>query len=314
MAHRRHRRGPDRVCRGTRRLGRGDAGDRRLSARRRQPGADPGPARQAQRASDGADLLPTCRLENPQRNTAGTRRPRADRRSGPCAPGQSGQVIAGRHRKSNGSPPQPAALTVAVREAARFDRESVSVWAGLLAAIPVVALLGGGIAAGEPVAAVTMGAGAMLVGTAWRTGGGRPPLALMATDAVLMATSTFVGCVTGSVFWLHLGVLCVWSLMAGLLVGVGNRGAVVGTQAIIAVVVFGRFSQPPLAALGLAGLILAGGGAQVLFLSIVRWPSPLRAQRAATASAYRVLSGLAAASAEVSTLPAATALDEARGP
>jgi uncharacterized membrane protein YccC len=220
-------------------------------------------------------------------------------------------VIAGRHRKSNGSPPQPAALTVAVREAARFDRESVSVWAGLLAAIPVVAVLGGGIAAGEPVAAVTIGAGAMLVGTAWRTGGGRPPLALMATDAVLMATSTFVGCVTGSVFWLHLGVLCVWSLMAGLLVGVGNRGAVVGTQAIIAVVVFGRFSQPPLAALGLAGLILAGGGAQVLFLSIVRWPSPLRAQRAATASAYRVLSGLAAASAEVSTLPAATALDEA---
>jgi uncharacterized membrane protein YccC len=174
-----------------------------------------------------------------------------------------------------------------------------------------VAVLGAGIAAGDPVAAVTMGAGAMLVGTAWRTGGGRPPLALMATDAALMATSTFVGCVTGSVDWLHLCVLCAWSLMAGLLVGVGRRGAVVGTQAIIAVVVFGRFSQPPLAALGLAALVLAGGGAQVLFLCIVRWPSPLRAQRTATAAAYRVLSGLAIAPTEVSTLPAATALDEA---
>jgi uncharacterized membrane protein YccC len=200
---------------------------------------------------------------------------------------------------------------VAVREAARFDRGSVSVWAGLLAAIPVVAVLGGGIAAGDPVPAVTMGAGAMLVGIAWRTGGGRPPLALMATDAALMATSTFVGCVTGATDWLHLCVLCVWSLMAGLLVGVGNRGAVIGTQAIIAVVVFGRFSQPPLAALGLAALIFAGGIAQVVFLSIVRWPSPLRAQRAAVATAYRELSALAVASAEVSTLPAAVALDAA---
>ena len=178
---------------------------------------------------------------------------------------------------------------MAVREAARFDRGSVSAWAGLLAAIPVVAVLGGGIAFGDPVAGVTMGAGAMLVGIAWRTGGGRPPLALMATDAALMATSTFVGCVTGSVTWLHLCVLCVWSLIAGLLVGVGRRGAVVGTQAIIAVVVFGRFSQPPLAALGLAGLVLAGGGAQVLFLGIVRWPSPLRGQRGRVGDRRRCL-------------------------
>ena len=116
----------------------------------------------------------------------------------------------------------------------------------------------------------------------------------MATDAAVMATSTFVGCVTGSLLWVHLAVLCAWSLMAGLLVAVGNRGAVLGTQAIIAVVVFGRFSQPPAAALGLAGLVLAGGCAQVLFLSVVRWPSPVRIQRGATAAAYRTLSGLAA--------------------
>jgi uncharacterized membrane protein YccC len=219
-------------------------------------------------------------------------------------------MFAGRSRKSSDSPPSPAALTLAIREAARFDRGAVSAWAGLLAAIPVVAVLGAAVVGGDPVAGATMGAGAMLVGIAWRTGGGRPPLAVMATDAALMATSTFVGCVTGSVFWLHLGVLCVWSLMGGLLVGVGNRGAVVGTQAIIAVVVFGRFSQPAPAALALAGLVFAGGCAQVVFLSIVRWPPPLRAQRAATASAYRVLSDLAA-SPEASTLPTATALDEA---
>lgn len=206
---------------------------------------------------------------------------------------------------------EPAALTVAVRQAARFDRQLVSVAAGLLAAIPVMVLFGAGIAARDPVTAATMGAGAMLVGVAWRTGGGRPPLAMMAADAMVMATATFVGSVTGSVAWIHLVVLCVWSLLAGLLVAVGNRGAVVGTQAIIAAVVFGRFSQPASGALGLAGLVLAGGLAQVIFLSVVRWPPPLRSQRAATATAYGALSAIAEASSDTSTLPAAAALDDA---
>jgi uncharacterized membrane protein YccC len=206
---------------------------------------------------------------------------------------------------------EPSAVGSAVRAAARFDRSFVSFSAGLLAAIPVVTVLGVGIALGDPVPAVTMGAGAMLVGIAWRVTGGRPPLAVMAVDACIMALSTFVGCVTGSVLWVHVLVLCLWSLTGGLLVGVGNRGGVVGNQAIIAVVVFGRFSQPPAEAVGLAGLVLTGGLAQVLFLSIIRWPLPLRAQRQATAHAYRKLAELAAAEGDASTLPAGAALDDA---
>lgn len=180
---------------------------------------------------------------------------------------------------SHGSPAgqtgeTPGAVSTAVRAAAHFDRSGVSVAGGLLAAIPVVAVLGVGIAVGKPVAGVTMGAGAMLVGIAWRVTGGRPPVGVMAIDALVMAVSTFVGCVTGSVTWIHLCVLCLWSLMGGLLVVVGNRGGVVGTQAIIAVVVFGRFSEPAPAALGLAGLVLIGGLAQVLLQGSVRWPPP----------------------------------------
>ncbi len=203
-------------------------------------------------------------------------------------------------------------MTGAVREAGRFDRRAVSPEAGLLAAIPVATVLGAGTAVGGPVAGATMGAGAMLVGIAWRVGGGRPPLAVLATDAVVMAASTFVGCVTGSITWLHLLLLCLWSLMGGLLVAAGNRGAVVGTQAIIAFVVFGRFSQPVAASLGLAALVLAGGLAQVVFLSIVRWPPPLRLQRSAVAAAYRALAALATSPWGTSTLPAAGALDQAR--
>ncbi len=207
--------------------------------------------------------------------------------------------------------PERPALAVAIREAARFDRAAVSIVAGLLAAIPVVAVLGGGIALGDPVPAVTMGAGAMLVGIAWRSSGGRPPLALMATDAVVMGTSTFAGCVTGSIAWLHLILIFAWALAAGLLVCLGTRGAVVGTQAMIAVVVFGRFSEPVGPALGLAASVLAGGLAQVLFQSVVRFPPRLRVQRQATAAAYRILAGAAVPVPELSTLPGAQALDEA---
>ncbi len=215
-------------------------------------------------------------------------------------------------RPDTGSSPPGGALTVAVRDAFQFDRRAISVQGGLLAAIPVAAVLAIGTVAWSAVAGVTMGAGAMLVGVAWRVGGGRPPIAVLAIDASLMSLSTFVGCVTGSVPWLHFCVLCVWSLAGGLLVALGNRGGAVGTQSIIAFVVFGRFSQPAGPAFGLASLVLAGGFAQVLFQSIARWPTPLRVQRKATADAYRALSALATASVDSSTLPAATALDEAQ--
>jgi uncharacterized membrane protein YccC len=203
-------------------------------------------------------------------------------------------------------------LTTAVRQAGRFDRRAVSWRGGLLAAIPVVLALGIPIAAGDPVAGATMGAGAMLVGIAWRVQGGRPPLGVMGADALLMALATFAGCVSGSVLWVHLVVLCVVSLFAGMLVGVGNRGGVIGNQAIIAAVVFGRFPQPAGQAAGLAGLVLAGGAAQVLFLTVVRWPAPLRAQRRQTAAAYRALASLAGAPGRSSSLPAAKVLDTAR--
>ena len=211
---------------------------------------------------------------------------------------------------------EPGSLAVAVRQAGHFDRRAVSVAGGLLAAIPVVAVLTVGTVAWGAVAGVTMGAGAMLIGIAWRIGiparPGRPPLAVLTIDAVVMALSTFVGSVTGSYEWLHLGVLTVWALMGGLLVALGNGGGVIGNQAVLAAVVFGRFSQPADAAAALAGLVLAGGLTQVLFQSIVRWPAPLRAQRAATAAAYRVLAGLATGSSETSLIPASTALDAAQ--
>jgi uncharacterized membrane protein YccC len=203
-------------------------------------------------------------------------------------------------------------LTAAVRGAGRFDRRAVSWTGGLVAAIPVVAVLGIPIAAGDPVAGVTMCAGAMLVGIAWRIRGGRPPLGVMTLDAVMMGLATLVGCVSGGVLWVHLIVLAAVALIGGALVGVGNRGGAIGNQMVIAALVFGRFSEPLGQAAGLAGLVVSGGLAQVLFQGIVRWPTPLRAQRISTAAGYRALSTLATGGPEQTSLPAAALLDVAR--
>jgi hypothetical protein len=203
-------------------------------------------------------------------------------------------------------------LTAALRGAGRFDRRAVSWTAGLVAAVPVVAALGIPIAAGDPIAGVTMGAGAMLVGIAWRAQGGRPPLGVMGLDSLMMGLATFVGCISGSVLWIHLIVLATVALGAGLLAGVGKRGGVIGNQMVIAAIVFGRFSEPLGEAAGLAGLVVSGGLAQVLFQAVVRWPPPLRAQRIATAAGYRALSTLATAGREGSGLPAAALFDVAR--
>jgi uncharacterized membrane protein YccC len=204
------------------------------------------------------------------------------------------------------------AIGSALRDVTSFDRSAFSLAGGLIATIPLLAVFGLPIAAGDPVAAATMGAGAMLVGIAWRVTGGRPPVGVLTADALLMGLATFVGSATGSRPWLHLIALFAWSLGAGMLVALGRGGAIVSTQSVIAIVVFGRFGEPPTGALGLAGLVLAGGLATALFVAIVRWPSPLRLQRLETARAYRALSELALAPGEPSTIPAAERLDEAR--
>src|ERR1700722_3751876 len=204
----------------------------------------------------------------------------------------------------------PAAIGQAVRQAGRFDRSAVSLRDGLVAAIPVVVLLAAGTAVGDPVAAVTMGAGALLVGVAWRAGGGRPPLAAMATTTAVMGLSTFAGAASGQYAWLHFAIVGVWSFVAGLLVALGPRGGTVGLQAIIAIIVFGRFPQPLGSAAGLAGLVVAGGAAQVLFCAFVGLSPGLRQQRSALATAYRRLASLATSGG--GSIPVSASLDEAQ--
>ncbi|HSO99695.1 MAG TPA: FUSC family protein [Solirubrobacteraceae bacterium] len=205
----------------------------------------------------------------------------------------------------------PAAVVQALSEARQFDRSRISPRNGLIAALPVAAVLGLGTAIGQPVAAVTMGAGAMLGGVAWRAAGpDDPPVATMVVAIAGLGLATVAGSASGRYGWLHLALLIVLCLCAGLLVSLGRRGSVVGTQAIIAYIVFGRFPQSLDSALGLAGLVMAGGAVQAAFATVVGLPPAWRLQRQALVEAYRQLASLAAAP-EATSASAAAALDEA---
>jgi uncharacterized membrane protein YccC len=207
-------------------------------------------------------------------------------------------------------------VTGAARQAAlrgaRFDPRLVSLRSGLVAALPVAAMLALGTALHRPAATVTLGVGAILVGMAWRAGDApvEPPLATMGADAIVLAAATVLGTVAGRYPALHLVLLAALCLIAGLATALGRGGAVVGTQAIIAYTILGAFPEPLGPALALGGLVLAGGVAQVAACALLARPPAHRRQRAAVAAALRSL----AAQARDPQAPAATsavALDAA---
>src|SRR5205807_9104839 len=64
-----------------------------------------------------------------------------------------------------------------------------------------------------------------------------------------------------------------------LLIVVAPEHSIIGTLAIIAFVVFGRFTEPVDGAARLAGLVAAGGAAQVIVALAVRWPHRVAIER-----------------------------------
>ncbi|MDE3134488.1 MAG: FUSC family protein [Acidobacteriota bacterium] len=204
------------------------------------------------------------------------------------------------------------AVGQAFLRAGQFDRAKISARAGVVAALPVAAMMALGTAAGSPAAAVSMGVGAMLAGVAWRAGDGPlvPPLGTMAGASAALAVTALTGMLSGRWPWLHLLLLVIFCLIAGSAASLGRRGIVVGTQSLIGFIVFGRFPESLAHAAALTGLVLAGGAAQALFAATVAVPLAWRRQRDALADAYRTLAAFAGELGSPA-MPLATALDAA---
>jgi uncharacterized membrane protein YccC len=196
------------------------------------------------------------------------------------------------------------------REVGRIDRTTIMPVAGAIAAVPVVALFAAGLAWWGVRDAVTLALGANLVAVASRVGSARIPSFPLALDALVMGAVTFVGSASEPIAWLHVAALALCCLAGGILVAVGPVPAVVGTQGIIAFLIFGRAPETPLGALQLGALVALGAVVEVAFLATVRWPPASRRQREAIGAAYRGLAASARGEIE-GTVAAAMKLDQA---
>jgi uncharacterized membrane protein YccC len=185
--------------------------------------------------------------------------------------------------------------------------------AGAITALPVVAVFVFGLTIGNTRAAISMAVGANLVAIVSLVGAPRLSIGLAVSDALVMGLSVFVGSATGPYPWLHSVVLIPWCFAAGMLVAFGKTQGAIGTQAIIAFIVLGRFSGTPIDALGLGALVTVGALVEVVALFVLRLPPSLRYQRGRLAEGFEALAELARRDPDSSTHDVASTVDEAEG-
>ena len=200
----------------------------------------------------------------------------------------------------------------ALQAAFEVNLRSLAPVRGIITAIPVVVVFAVGLALHNPRAAITMAVGANLVAVVSLVGAPRLPLRLALLDAVALGLSVFFGTLTGAHPWLHTALLVPWCFAAGMAVIYGQTQAVLGSQAIVAYLVLGRFSGSALTALHLGLLVTLGAIVEVAALVVLRLPPTLRYQRAMVATALSNLALYATTPAEESAFGVLSSVDAAQ--
>ncbi|MGH9019545.1 MAG: FUSC family protein [Acidimicrobiales bacterium] len=200
---------------------------------------------------------------------------------------------------------------LALRDAIRLDSTLITPVVGAITALPVVALFVVGLLVSSPREAISLAIGANLVAVVSLIGAPRLALSWAFADAIAMAVGVFAGVVTEPYSWLHVALLVPWCFGAGLLSSLGTTQGAIGTQAVIAYVVLGRFGGSPLTALNLSLVVLLGALVEIAALVVLRLPPSLRVQRFRLAAAFSAVATLARESPTTSAVPALAVVDEA---
>jgi hypothetical protein len=187
------------------------------------------------------------------------------------------------------------AVTAARTSLARViavDSTGLQPFVALRAAAGVAVPLAVGTALGHPAEGAIAAAGALPAGVAGIGGGFRARTGLIAATTAGMTTSTFVGGLVAGHLPAILVVLAAWGFGAGLVVVLGRDATIVGTQALVGLVVFGRFPGSVASSAAHAGWVLAGGGLQGALTAAFRSPQRFAGERKALAHAYAELARL----------------------
>lgn len=181
----------------------------------------------------------------------------------------------------------------APRNSLKVDFSLITPVAGAITVLPLVAVFAIGLTVTSASGAIALAIGANLIAVVSLVGAPRLSIRLALVDVLMMGVSVFVGTLTSPVAWLHIVVLAPWCFVAGMMVVFGQTQATVGTQAIIAYVVLGRFAGTPSVALHLCFFVMVGALTEVLALVVLRLPPTLRYQRGRLANAFEAVSELA---------------------
>jgi uncharacterized membrane protein YccC len=211
-----------------------------------------------------------------------------------------------------GRPAAPRTWRRVRDESLRFDREGIRLRPSLRMAVGVTVALAIGYAAGSWATGAAAAGGALAVGIPSVAPSPRPRVALLASTAAAMALGTFVGSATSGYAGLHVVAVALFTFAGGLLVAVEPAVTAVGLNAIVGLVVYGRFPGSPETALESAGLIAAGGLFQVVLVIVLRGRPEVGRALAGLSRAYAALATYAAdLDIERSGLPVGAAIDAA---
>jgi uncharacterized membrane protein YccC len=183
---------------------------------------------------------------------------------------------------------------------------------GVITAVPVVLVFALGLSLHNPRGAISMAVGANLVAIVSLVGAPKLPLRLAVLDALGLGFSVFLGTLTSAHPWLHTTLLVPLSFAAGMAVIFGQTQAVLGTQAIVAYLVLGRFTGSPLDAVHLGLWVSVGALVEVAALLVLRLPPTLRYQRSMVATALANLADYATTPAEESAFGVLSSIDAAQ--
>jgi uncharacterized membrane protein YccC/uncharacterized protein YjeT (DUF2065 family) len=206
----------------------------------------------------------------------------------------------------------PGAWRRVLADVIRFDHRGIRAWGGLRIAVGATIALAIGYANGSWAAGAAAAGGALAVGVSSVVPSPRPRVALLTSTVAAMALGTFVGSSTSAYATPHVLAVAAFTFVGGLLVAVQPAATPVGLNAIVGLIVYGRFPGSPRTALQSAGLVAAGGLFQVLLAVLIRGRPRVDRALAGLSIAYGELASFATdLDVARSGLPIAAAIDNA---
>src|SRR3954451_8047122 len=190
-------------------------------------------------------------------------------------------------------------LPAGVRPALAFKRAALAPGRATRAALGVGVPLVIGAATGHPADGAMAAAGALPVGVAAMSSSSpTSPTSLLVATTTGMALSTFVGSMCAGHAAAVAVALALWGFAAGLLVVLGQAATITGVQAVIGLLVFGRYPGGVGTSALHAAAVMSGGLLQTLLSLLLRPMRAMRTERIALADVYRRLASLAAGTSQ----------------